>query len=327
MRATSAIQFEAASRGGCPPVEEVRDGVWMIAVPMPPGQPGLDYSFVTVLRDENGRLHLVDAGWDTPDNRVLLTGALRTIGGELASITITHGHPDHLGLAPWLREERGARLVMHERELRSLAHVPRADEEVLDRWQVPADRRAELLAVRVGEPAPLPVIDTLVTGTDIPLDIPGRTVRGLLTPGHTDGHLALALPEEQLLITGDLLLPTVYSGLGLGGPGADNPVAAHAASLATLTAYDGYEALPGHGYRFRGIAARAAITRAHHGSRTEEVRAILEANPNASVWNTARAVTWTRGWAALRGMFLLSALAQIEQHAELVRSAAAARAV
>ena len=47
-----------------PPVEEVREGLWSIPVPIP--QNLLRYVLVYALELDHG-LALVDAGWDTPE--------------------------------------------------------------------------------------------------------------------------------------------------------------------------------------------------------------------------------------------------------------------
>ncbi|MDO9395297.1 MAG: MBL fold metallo-hydrolase, partial [Herbiconiux sp.] len=152
------------------------------------------------------------------------------------------------------------------------------------------------------------------------LPIPGRRIRALHTPGHTPGHLCLVDDDERLLFTGDHLLPTIFPGLGLGGPAPD----ALGDYLRSLDAVEhevahhteAIDVLPGHGFRFTGLAGRVRVTRAHHLARSAEIAAILQLEPEATVWQTAERVTWTAGFANLSGFYLFSALAQTAMHRE-----------
>src|SRR6185312_13258335 len=110
--------------------------------------------------------------------------------------------------------------------------------------------------------AALPTPDVVLADGDL-LDIPGRRIRALWTPGHTPGHLCLYAEEADLVFTGDHVLPTINSGLGLGGPTAANPIADYLAGLRRIGALDG-RALPGHEDPFAGLADRTAALAEHH---------------------------------------------------------------
>ncbi len=65
-------------------------------------------------------LTLVDAGIDTPDARNALVLALAGAGYFVESIErilVTHAHPDHYGLVPYLQEVSGATVYFPEREI------------------------------------------------------------------------------------------------------------------------------------------------------------------------------------------------------------------
>lgn len=315
MQPTSTTQFETTVDGGVPGLEQVTDRLWAIGMPMLSGQPGLEYNLAYVLRDDDDFLHVIDPGWDTPDNRIRLAAALAEIGGPVRTVSATHHHPDHLGLGAWLRENHGAILRLHRAELEAADAGFRPSAESLDRWAVPMERHSEMLAVR--SPAtPRIEVDELFDGAETALDIPGWDVRAILTPGHTVGHTSFRLADTRMILTGDLLLPMVFPGIGLGGRFGSNPIRAYFDSLAKVAAYDDHEVLPGHGYRFLGLADGVAETRAHHSRRTDEVRSLLKAAPHLSVWEIASRLSWTRGWDALAGPFLYSALSQTANHIE-----------
>ncbi|MFE4470454.1 MBL fold metallo-hydrolase [Leifsonia sp. NPDC056824] len=306
------------SHSAADPAEPIAPGVRRVRVPMPPGT-GLPFSNAYLIEDADGRVHVIDPGSPTPEARETLRAALGA--APVASIVLTHLHADHSGGAAALAAETGAPVLVHERERAALgliaAGLPAPD---LEAWGVPAGRRAELLsaaAVPTGPAAQL--VDGVITGVltdgDL-LDLPGRRLRVIGTPGHTGGHLCLHDEEAGLLLTGDHVLPTINSGLGLGGPTESNPIADYLESLDRVAQLDsrGLRALPGHEDPFTGLRERCSALAAHHLRRADEVAA----HPGGTVWETARTLTWTGGWDGLAGFTLLSALRQTAQHREFV---------
>ena len=333
MDSTSTRQAEAVGRGELPPLDQVRDDVWALAQPMPGGH--LAYSFTYLMQGSDGGVHVVDPGWDSDANWDRLTGALSEIapgrsGAEaVTGITGTHLHPDHVGMAARLREASGAPLAMHGTERRALeGHSTRVldvDEVIgrLEGWGVPAERRRELARYVDRSPEGLVLaVDRVLSDGDV-LPVPGFRLEVMATPGHTAGHICLRDDDRGLFFTGDHVLPTVFAGLGLGGPTASNPLADYLASIDRVRRFPDHEALPGHGYRFRGLTERADECAEHHLKRAREVAEILAGRDagtgGPSIWDIASRLTWTAGWEGLRGFQLLSALTQTEMHRDFVR--------
>ena len=331
MEPTSRAQEQALGSGGLPPLEQVRDDVWALAQPMPGGH--LAYSYAYLLRASDGTAHVVDPGWNSDENLDRITAALRSVapGGILTSITGTHLHPDHVGLAARLRAASGASTAMHDVERRTLAgHDARELEAedartTLEGWGVPEERRRELTLHLDRSPADLTLaVDHGLTDGDV-LPIPGFALTVMATPGHTAGHICLGDDDRGLMFTGDHVLPNLVAGLGLGGATTSNALADYLASVDRVSSFPDHEALPGHGYRFRGLPARAAACAEHHLSRTREVAAVLAraGARSPTIWEIAAQLTWTAGWDGLHGFHLLSALAQTEMHRDYVRTAGA----
>ena len=328
MHPTSPAQFEASRAGTIPEPERVRDDVWALAQRMPGGY--LPYSLLYLLRDADHGFHVIDPGWNSPENWAGVIDFLSTLyasPGDVCSITSTHLHPDHIGLAVRLREASGAPLQVHEAEAAAIGSpfdAARGEESgalQLETWGVPIDRRDEILRItaQARRFVPPTADRTVVDGER--LDIPGFDLHAILTPGHTSGHLCLRDDERSLLFTGDHLLPMIYPGLGLGAPTDTNPLADYLASLERVSRYSGHEVLPGHGYRFSGVAERAAETAGHHLRRSREVAAVLADAPDSSTWQIASRLTWSAGWPKLVDFLLYSALAQTEMHRDyLVRT-------
>ncbi len=317
IEATSAAQFAATTDGGVPPLERIAADTWVVALPLPDAGSGtVPYTLCYLLLDTSGSVHLIDPGWGSDESTVRVRAALDELGNPpVASVIATHLHPDHLGLAARLHEDFGARIVMSEREqvaLEVMLEGANGPELSFARWGVPADQEP-VMPKRGDRVIEAVSADVLVSHGDR-LDVPGRDIRVVLTPGHTPGHICLHDELQGLVFTGDHVLPTVHPGLGLGGPTDRSPIAEYFESLDRIRVFDGDEVLPGHGYRFRGLEERVAATEAHHRKRAAEVAAVLAELPGASVWEVASRVRWTAGWENLQGFLRISALAQTEMH-------------
>jgi glyoxylase-like metal-dependent hydrolase (beta-lactamase superfamily II) len=312
--------------GTVPPVEQVRDGLWAVAVPMPGGARYLGYSFCYLILDDDGRLHVVDPGWDSPENRALLERAVRGIvtDVQIASVIVTHLHQDHIGLAEHLRRETGAPIVLHEREDEAIGVLSESPQPPLADWGVPPAAVDELAALRTttGAVPDAPHGDLLLRGEVDLLTIRGLDIEAIRTPGHTPGSVCLRIRGAGVLLTGDTVLPVIHPGLGLGGRTASNPIADYLDSLDRLAGDDALEVLPGHGYRFTGLRERTTGLAEHHLRRTREVAAALQATPDASVWEIAATLTWTAGWEKMHGFFLYSALSQTALHIDYLNRSA-----
>jgi glyoxylase-like metal-dependent hydrolase (beta-lactamase superfamily II) len=293
----------------------VADGIWSIRMPL--GAPDNPSVLCYVVLDSAGESHLIDSGVASEPGA--LAAGLGTLGlalGDLRTVTLTHLHGDHTGLADAVRSVGGATVAIHARDADANERLGSISREQLTQWGVPDDE-ADALGGFTQPRFAIPAPDRLLQDGD-PLGIPGRDLRVVHTPGHTDGHACFFSERERILFTGDHLLPDQFAGVGLGAPSLGNPLADYRASLERIRAFDGSLALPGHGWPFDRIAERIDETLAHHGRRTTEVAAVLARDPGASVWEIAEQLTWTRGWDALAGFYRLSALRQTAWHRDLV---------
>lgn len=325
---TSTSQAAALRSGTLPEPEKVADDVWAIAAPIPEG--GVSYTLSYILIGAGSTFHLVDPGWDSPENLAALVRSLEIIGlplQQLATIIATHHHPDHLGIAARLRELTGAAVVLSRTERAVLTYQlspERRNQEsyarVVEAWAVPAERRAELAGYFARVPVYTDIEPDLLLDDGDPLELDGHLLTTVATPGHTGGHLCFADPRRRLVYGGDHILPHIYPGVGLGALPGDEALTDYLTSLELLKRYAGYEVLPGHQFRFRGLEARVDDIIRHHLRRTRRVADLLTELGDAPVWEYARRLQWTSGWARLGGFYLHSALRQTEMHLELARS-------
>jgi glyoxylase-like metal-dependent hydrolase (beta-lactamase superfamily II) len=325
-------QFEAWTGHHLPDTLQVQEGVWAAPLPLK-GDQYVRHTYTYLVLDDRGSVHVIDPGWDTADNRARLESSFGQIGKlltDVKTIVSTHLHPDHTGLAPWLQERSGAPVLMHRAEAEAAESGVSLAIAVgflrrLRSWGAPwADRTklyTELWRQRqLGDG--ISVRADVRLEHDEVLDIPGRRLRVVHTPGHTEGSMCLYDETTRSLFSGDTLLPMVHPGIGLsGGTGSSrqNPLERYFDSLEALTRLNVEMVHPGHGYSFQGLPDRIEETVGHHRRRSDEVRSIMASEPDTTVWRVAERVHWTAGWANLHGYMRLSAVAQTAMHIDYLR--------
>lgn len=312
-----------------PEPEALGDGLWSVPVPIP-GNP-LGYTLVYALESRRG-LVLIDAGWEHEESWTALTGGLTTLGLDVADVygvVVTHHHPDHAGLAGRVRDASGAWIAMHHAD----AAIVRAFRELVRgggrrAWDLAALRAAGAGDADLAEygqagphegrridPPAQP--DREVADGDL-IDLPGRRLRVIWTPGHSPGHICLHLEEAGRMFTGDHVLPRITPHIGLypyDTPDVD-PLGDYLESLrhvADLGAAGAPSALPAHEHRFSDIAARAGEIAEHHEQRLAEVAGLLADEP-ATLWNIASRMTWNVPWAKMHPVMRRMATGEAAAH-------------
>src|SRR3546814_7901141 len=69
----------------------------------------LPYIMPYALRGSDGGVNLFDAGFGTPAAIEAMTAQLAVLGyapGDIRRLFISHAHPDHIGMAGWVKEQR-----------------------------------------------------------------------------------------------------------------------------------------------------------------------------------------------------------------------------
>jgi len=328
-----AAQPDAASRGndqvrgyggGRPSagdVEQVRPGLWSIAVPWP--ESSLRYTLAYLLNCPGG-VALIDTGWPTERGWAALASGIRQTGHDLTEVRyvlVTHAHPDHLGLASQVRDTSGAQVGMHPADAAILGRPdawpwrPRLGGWLRSRG-APADQAAEILDLMTGaveRHAHLARPDVEIEHGSRPLGA-GTGLVAVWTPGHTPGHLCFYDEDRDVLLTGDHVLPRISPHIGF-MPGTEgDPLGDYQVSLRALARYHAAEVLPAHEYRFGDLAGRIAALLRHHQRRLAEIEYVVACDPGLSTWAVAAALTWSRGWEQTRGAARQSAVSETYAH-------------
>jgi glyoxylase-like metal-dependent hydrolase (beta-lactamase superfamily II) len=293
---------------------------------------------------------LIDAGWEHPEAWTALRDGLAGLGLSVADVygvVVTHHHPDHAGLAGRVREASGAWIAMHHADAEVVRQLHQQVRDGIEReWQSTALRRAgagpgELAEAgqwdgRVDPPA---VPDRELADGDL-VDLPGRALRAIWTPGHSPGHICLHLPAangtngsrradpagRDRLFTGDHVLPRITPHIGLypyDRPGVD-PLGDYIASLNRILAVDVDEAMPAHEHRFSDFKHRVHAIIAHHEERLAEVAALLSAEPR-TLWEISAGMRWNQSWEAMRTLPRRMAAGEAASHLRTLERRGAVR--
>ncbi|MFD8234608.1 MBL fold metallo-hydrolase [Streptomyces sp. NPDC059696] len=308
-------------------------GVRSLRVPIPDNP--LGHTLVYVVDTDRGPV-LIDTGWDDPESWDTLTRGLTACGTRVADIhgvVITHHHPDHHGLSGRVRRASGAWIAMHAADT---AVVRRTREARPERWYAymadkltaagaPEEHIAPLHRARARA---LPGFSPALPDRDIVpgelLELPGRRLRAIWTPGHTPGHVCLHLEETHpahlpghgRLFSGDHLLPGITPHIGLYEDPEDatvtDPLGDYLDSLERVGRLAPAEVLPAHQHPFPDTAARVGALLAHHESRLNDLLALL-AEP-LTPWQLAERMEWNRPWDRIPHGSRTIAVSEAEAH-------------
>ena len=257
---------------------EVADGVLWIRLPLPMA---LDHVNVYALDDGDGWT-VIDTGFDGRKTRAiwetLLAGPLA--GKPVTRVVGTHHHPDHIGLAGWF-QEAGADLAM-PRTAWLMARMLVLDEQSsYPSRTIEFYRRAgmddAILAKRQNDRPfnfadcvyPMPLGFTrLQEGETILMG--GRTWDIRMGNGHAPEHATFWSRDDNLVIGGDQLLPSISPNIGVypTEPDAD-PLAEWLEACIRLQPFakDDQLVLGGHKLPFTGLPKRMQqLIENHHGA-------------------------------------------------------------
>ena len=326
---TGTRQLAAWRERVMPPVEQLAADLWSVPVPIPnnPLRYVSSYAFAS-----GGGLVLLDTGWAAEESWQALVAGLGSIGAsveDVRGVLVSHMHLDHAGLAGRVREASGAWVAMHPADRALLASVELGDPDRAVSLELAFLRSlgasADEAAASVGSPAAYRLF-TSITLPDRELsdgdlaDVPGWRLRAVHTPGHTPGHLCFVDEAAQRLFAGDHILPRITPNISVHPVEGARPLANYLESLAKVRDLDVDEIMPAHEWRFRGLAQRADDIAAHHERRLGELLAAVAAHPDATSWDLAGHLTWSRSWDQYSGRMRISAVTETAAHViELVR--------
>ena len=279
------------------PTDEVRPGVWAIGMPMPGP---LERTYVYALEAGDGVL-LIDSGLDSDGAFETLERCLESFGrrcADILGVILTHGHPDHYGLANAIRAHSGAWIGLHPEDARYTAGS--RDGSRLEGWLyelgfsgADADAILESLS-RWKSPDLVPdryLLDAAV------IEIGNRRLEVIHTPGHSPGHVCVVDHEDRVVFTGDHVLAQTTPNVSVRPDETGSPLDDYLTSLRRMLPLEGFTALPGHEERV-AVAPRASEILVHHEEQLDSARSIMRQG-SETVEAIAAEMPWTRQWDAL----------------------------
>ena len=279
---------------------KVAPGIYQLKVPIPDNPLGNLNCYL--VEGKEGWL-MVDTGWFTPEAFNSLKTGLKDMGialTDIATIVVTHVHPDHFGLAGRIKQvSPDTKLITHqfEADLIETRYIKFSDLRhkvgiMLRRHGVPSLELSSLGSssmpalefVRVTFPD-----STLYGGEIIPT---GRyNLEVIWTPGHSIGHICLYEPRNQLLFSGDHILPHITTNVSYHVQSGDSPLGDYLYSLHKLENLPVDKILPAHEDIFTDLQGRITELTEHHNNREAEIQqAILEGHRSA--YEISSEITW-----------------------------------
>jgi glyoxylase-like metal-dependent hydrolase (beta-lactamase superfamily II) len=149
--------------------------------------------FVYVYFIVGEKVHLIDAGVASRVDAI--EAYLATIGrsmDEIATVALTHAHPDHMGGLKTIQLRSGCRVLVHAAEQSWVEHTR------LQAVERPVPEFEHLVAGDVK-------VDQLVAHGDC-IDLePGLELSVIHTAGHSEGSVCYLLKGDETLFTGDAM--------------------------------------------------------------------------------------------------------------------------
>lgn len=284
-----------------PRVHEVSDGVYRLPLPLP--SDALRAVNVYLLVGETDVV-LVDGGWAIEESLARLKSYLGELGLALADISrslVTHCHRDHYTQAVVLRRLVGTKISLGAAEAPSI-EVARGPASGRREAQLNLLRRAgaESLADELGSfehriqlnRTEWETPDEWLDGTR-PLEVAGRRLLAIPTPGHTRGHYVFADEDKGLMFSGDHVLPHITPSIGFEAAPPPLPLSDYLASLARVRAMPDMRLLPAHGWIAGSVHARVDELLTHHEERLQQCREAVAGGAKTAV-AVAGELRWTR---------------------------------
>ncbi|MDO9534480.1 MAG: MBL fold metallo-hydrolase [Bacillota bacterium] len=313
--------------------EEILPGIYRIEVPIPDNPLQTVNSYLLRGKEED---LIIDTGVDNEESSVVLLSALHKIGAKMDNINIfiTHLHYDHFGLAASLASN-GSKIYLNARdamflgdanlEERDLIHgrlngfpygelqeANKNRDDVLNNLLIEDIKKS--FEERTENALPEKQLFQLIGDGDT-LHVGEYSLRCVMTPGHSSGHLCLYEANNKILFSGDHILEGITPAVFLWPGEKRNPLKEYLNSLDKVFNMEINNVLPGHRSSFQDYRGRISQIKAHHYAREEEIASVLDTK-GKSAYQIASKVSWSisESWDRFASELKWMALAETLAH-------------
>ena len=281
--------------------ERITNNLWRLEIPLE-GNPLKTLNSYLITGERN---LLIDTGfrWDCCREAMLRQLAELEVDLDRTDLFATHLHTDHVGLMPELLRP-GCRICISEIDAPYVED--RMTEEdwrllnesyVLDgfsRWEV--DHFWDDNPIY--EPVPEVWDDAILLHDGDELQYGGYTLRCILTPGHTPGHICLYEPERKWLFCGDHILFQISPNICRWSYVKDS-LGDYLESLAKIRDLPAEHLFPAHRNESGSLKERVDDLTAHHLQRIEDAWETIAEEPGLTAYEIAGRMRWkirSRSW-------------------------------
>jgi glyoxylase-like metal-dependent hydrolase (beta-lactamase superfamily II) len=257
-------------------MDELPGGIRRVTLPLPT-RPGHVHAYL--LPGEDGWI-LVDTGVGLPEAKEIWSEELERAGGRVATIFVTHFHPDHVGAAADLHELTGAPVYQGALDYAQCELVwgnPTWSERLVEWFRlqgVPDDVTSELVGqssryrpfIRYQRNPILVAAGERIDGWEL-----------VAAPGHADGQLCLL--KDGILVAADHVLGRITPTVGLWPASRPDPLGDYLGALERTAELAPTIALPGHGDPIDDPVGRTRELQQHHRERLAETVSALDGKP------------------------------------------------
>ncbi len=281
-------------------IEKISNEIYLVKVELPNN--ALKYLNSYLIISENKKV-LVDTGMNSNQSLKSLNDALLNMKlsiNDIESVIITHLHIDHVGLIKKLREiNKNLKIFIHAKEKDTIKKMIKdfENENMLKEYHknlgFPNNTLKALLYWKKDLDSYLEIIKNSETlNEEEYINIGNLSFKVLWTPGHTPGHICLYLEKNNILLSGDHILPTITPNLSFFIEG--DPLLDYLNSLRKIEQLNPSLILPGHEHIFNNVNKRIVEIRKHHEERLREILRILE-NKELNAYQIASNIEWKLG--------------------------------
>jgi glyoxylase-like metal-dependent hydrolase (beta-lactamase superfamily II) len=264
--------------------EHIAPGILWLRMPLPFD---LDHINLYLLEDGDDGYALIDTGIGTGKVEELWDILLKKINKPITKVIVTHMHPDHIGMAGFLVEKFRVPLYMSHAEYfvcRALYGGSQGasdwqDNEYLVRCGMPEEyvakaqqnRKTNKGMSQVIRPIPLQY-ERLSEGGYI--TIGGEQWQVMIGRGHSPEHVCLFNARQEVLISGDHVLPIITPNIGVYSTEPNmNSLAQYLDTLPQfLDLPENTFVLPSHKQPFHGLHTRVNELIGHHHVHLDNLR-------------------------------------------------------